>query len=95
MFALLGHNGAGKTTIIKMVTAQANATAGDATIHGLSVTTDASKIRRFLGVCPQVRTGCSTHTPGSTPAADGFSTTPHPLPSLPRFLGVCPQHDIL
>ena len=53
LFALLGHNGAGKTTTIKMVTAQSNPTDGDATMHGLSVSKDAEKVRKFLGICPQ------------------------------------------
>ena len=45
LFALLGHNGAGKTTTIKMVTAQDNPSEGDTLIHGLSVATEAHKIR--------------------------------------------------
>ena len=53
LFALLGHNGAGKTTTIKMVTAQENPSEGDTLIHGLSIATEAHKIRKFLGMCPQ------------------------------------------
>lgn len=53
VFALLGHNGAGKTTAIKMVTAQLQPSAGDVEIHGLSVNLDAVAVRELLGICPQ------------------------------------------
>ena len=53
LFALLGHNGAGKTTLIKLITAQLAPTSGDALIHGLSVTHQASAVRRLFGICPQ------------------------------------------
>ena len=52
-FALLGHNGAGKTTAIKMVTGELSMTSGDAVVHGLSVRTEAPAVRRLLGICPQ------------------------------------------
>ena len=34
-------------------TPQANPSEGDTTIHGLSLKSDAAKIRKFLGICPQ------------------------------------------
>ena len=37
IIALLGHNGAGKTTAIYMLTGMLMPASGDATIHGLSI----------------------------------------------------------
>ncbi|KAK9842270.1 hypothetical protein WJX81_003820 [Elliptochloris bilobata] len=51
--ALLGHNGAGKTTAISILTGVLPPTAGDARISGASILTDMPAIRRSLGVCPQ------------------------------------------
>lgn len=55
-FVLLGHNGAGKSTIFKMLTTTLSVTSGDATIYGLSVRKDRTAIRKLLGVCPQFDT---------------------------------------
>jgi ATP-binding cassette subfamily A (ABC1) protein 3 len=51
--ALLGHNGAGKTTAISMLTGLTPPSAGTATIEGLDISTDMAAIRKNLGVCPQ------------------------------------------
>jgi len=51
IFGFIGPNGAGKTTTIKMLTGLIHPTAGDATIHGVSVTEPAS--RRGLGFLPE------------------------------------------
>uniref|UniRef100_A0A673SY29 ATP binding cassette subfamily A member 13 n=1 Tax=Suricata suricatta TaxID=37032 RepID=A0A673SY29_SURSU len=51
--ALLGTNGAGKTTVISMLTGLHAPTSGTITINGRSLQTDLSAIRRELGVCPQ------------------------------------------
>lgn len=51
--ALLGHNGAGKTTAISILTGLLAPSAGDAYVGGLSVTRDAAALRGRLGVCPQ------------------------------------------
>uniref|UniRef100_H0WK14 ATP binding cassette subfamily A member 13 n=1 Tax=Otolemur garnettii TaxID=30611 RepID=H0WK14_OTOGA len=51
--ALLGTNGAGKTTIISMLTGLYPPTSGTITINGMSLQTDLLRIRRELGVCPQ------------------------------------------
>jgi ATP-binding cassette subfamily A (ABC1) protein 3 len=53
IFALLGHNGAGKSTAISVLTGLVPPTAGDAWMHGLSIKTDLAAIRQTMGVCPQ------------------------------------------
>ena len=53
IFALLGHNGAGKTTVISMLTGLLSPTAGEAQAFGHDIFSDISSVREFLGVCPQ------------------------------------------
>ena len=53
IFALLGHNGAGKSTTISMLTGLLPLTGGKATINGLDLGSDLREIRQNLGVCPQ------------------------------------------
>ncbi|ETO27513.1 ATP-binding cassette sub-family A member 3 [Reticulomyxa filosa] len=53
VFCLLGHNGAGKTTCIGMLTGLLTITEGHAFISGHNVSTDMPRIRTTLGVCPQ------------------------------------------
>lgn len=52
-FALLGVNGAGKSTTIKMLSCLTKPTSGDALIMGKSVLTDEHSIKEILGVSPQ------------------------------------------
>jgi ABC-2 type transport system ATP-binding protein len=49
-FALLGPNGAGKTTTISILTTTLAPTAGRATIDGHDVVTEASAVRRRVGI---------------------------------------------
>uniref|UniRef100_M3Z391 ATP binding cassette subfamily A member 13 n=1 Tax=Mustela putorius furo TaxID=9669 RepID=M3Z391_MUSPF len=51
--ALLGTNGAGKTTVISMLTGLYAPTSGTIIINGRNLQTDLSSIRKELGVCPQ------------------------------------------
>nr|XP_025862483.1 ATP-binding cassette sub-family A member 13-like [Vulpes vulpes] len=51
--ALLGTNGAGKTTVISVLTGLHPPTSGAVLVHGRSLHTDLAAIRRELGVCPQ------------------------------------------
>ncbi len=50
LFALLGPNGAGKTTIISMLTTTLTPTSGHASILGLDIVTQASQVRREVGI---------------------------------------------
>ncbi|EAS03348.1 ABC transporter family protein (macronuclear) [Tetrahymena thermophila SB210] len=53
VFSFLGHNGAGKSTTISMLTGMIPPTQGTALIKGLDIREDMDKIRTILGVCPQ------------------------------------------
>ncbi|KAH9599657.1 hypothetical protein LSM04_005139 [Trypanosoma melophagium] len=50
---LLGHNGAGKSTTINMMTGMLQPDGGDCYVHGLSVRHQLSKVRQEIGFCPQ------------------------------------------
>jgi ABC-type Na+ transport system ATPase subunit NatA len=50
---LLGHNGAGKSTAISLLTGLVAPTAGAITVCGLDVRSDMRDVRGLLGVCPQ------------------------------------------
>ncbi len=53
LFSLLGVNGAGKTTAIKMLSCLTHPTAGDALVGGYSITTEAARVKGRIGVSPQ------------------------------------------
>jgi len=53
LFSLLGVNGAGKTTVIKMLSCLTRPTAGDAIVGGYSITTEPEQVKRLIGVSPQ------------------------------------------
>ncbi|EYC42024.1 hypothetical protein Y032_0546g3254, partial [Ancylostoma ceylanicum] len=51
--ALLGHNGAGKSTTFSMLTGVTTPTSGTAYIDGFDIRTSLSQIRKRIGLCPQ------------------------------------------
>lgn len=53
LFALLGVNGAGKTTVIKMLSCLTKPTEGDAIVAGYSITKKPEQVKRLIGVSPQ------------------------------------------
>ena len=53
LFSLLGINGAGKTTVIKMLSCLTRPTAGDALVGGYSIVKQPEKVKRLIGVSPQ------------------------------------------
>jgi len=56
VLGLLGHNGAGKTTAIRILTTLSSATTGSATVSGLDVATHPAGVRRRIGVANQQAT---------------------------------------
>ena len=56
VLGLLGHNGAGKTTAIRILTTLSSPTEGSATVAGLDVVTDPGAVRRRIGVAAQQAT---------------------------------------
>ena len=53
LFSLLGVNGAGKTTAIKMLSCIAEPTDGDAYLFGNSIRKDSAKVKADIAVSPQ------------------------------------------
>ena len=53
IFALLGQNGAGKSTTISMLTGLIPKTAGRAKIFGHDMFRNRDQVRKLMGVCPQ------------------------------------------
>ncbi len=53
IFTLLGRNGAGKTTFLRIATTQLLPTSGSVTVFGLDVTKNAKEIRRRIAITPQ------------------------------------------
>jgi ABC-type multidrug transport system ATPase subunit len=51
-FALLGVNGAGKSTTFKSLTRDIVPTCGELSIAGYSVTNEFSEARKLIGYCP-------------------------------------------
>jgi ABC-2 type transport system ATP-binding protein len=56
LFGLLGPNGSGKTTMIKMLTGQTRPTSGSATVLGVDVTKDPVGVRGKVGIIPEQET---------------------------------------
>ena len=50
IFGFLGHNGAGKTTSIRMLTGQLRPTAGHAQVAGCDVATERGRLKPLIGV---------------------------------------------
>ncbi len=56
VLGLLGHNGAGKTTAIRILTTLSEPTTGTASVAGLDVVGQAAAVRRRIGVASQQAT---------------------------------------
>ena len=52
-FALIGANGAGKSTTFKTLTRDILPTTGEITIGGFNVSTQFDQVRKIIGYCPQ------------------------------------------
>lgn len=53
IFVLLGHNGAGKSTTISMLTGLINSSEGRASLFGIDMFSQMGQARQTMGVCPQ------------------------------------------
>src|SRR5215217_552388 len=53
IFALLGSNGAGKTTIVRILSTLLRSDAGTAIVNGFDVTTDALRVRESISLTGQ------------------------------------------
>jgi len=56
LFGLLGPNGSGKTTMIKILTGQIRPTSGSATVLGLDAAKDPIGVRERVGIIPEQET---------------------------------------
>lgn len=52
-FAILGENGAGKSTTMRMIACRSPLTSGNLSVEGFDVATDERKIRSIIGIVPQ------------------------------------------
>ena len=53
IISLLGMNGAGKTTVIKMLSCLTKPTSGEAFIYGKSILSDPTGVKQLIGISPQ------------------------------------------
>ena len=56
VLGLLGHNGAGKTTAVRILTTLTRPTTGSARIAGFDVVADAAAVRARIGLAAQAAT---------------------------------------
>ena len=53
IFVMLGHNGAGKSSAISVLSGLYEATKGKANVFGVDMFEESDTLRQFLGICPQ------------------------------------------
>lgn len=53
LFALLGVNGAGKTTVVKLLSTLAKPSFGEAFVGGYEITRESRRVREIIGLSPQ------------------------------------------
>lgn len=63
LFTLLGQNGAGKTTFLRILSTQLEATSGEGKVLDYSVTSQPKEVRKHIAVVPQEATTYSMRTP--------------------------------
>jgi ABC-2 type transport system ATP-binding protein len=78
---LLGHNGAGKTTIMKMMTGYLEPTSGTITIDGLDIADSRRDIQKKIGYLPE---NCPVYPEMTTLAYLEYSAALHGVPERDR-----------
>jgi ABC-2 type transport system ATP-binding protein len=78
---LLGHNGAGKTTVMKMLTGYLEPTSGAITIDGLSLAVHRRKIQSKIGYLPE---NCPVYPEMSVASYLDYGATLHGVPASRR-----------
>lgn len=53
ILGIIGHNGAGKTTILKMITGLISPTEGSIEVMGMDITREGTRIKSFTGYLPE------------------------------------------
>jgi len=53
VFGLIGHNGAGKTTILRMISTILKITSGKIEVYGKDVTTESGEVRKLISYLPE------------------------------------------
>ena len=53
IFSFLGHNGAGKSTVISMITGLLEKSSGSGLVFGNDLFENMKEIRKSMGICPQ------------------------------------------
>jgi ABC-2 type transport system ATP-binding protein len=56
LFGMLGPNGSGKTTMVKLLTGQHNPTSGNVQVMGIDVVEHPVKVRELVGIVPEQET---------------------------------------
>ena len=62
VLSLLGMNGAGKTTIIKMLSCLTKPTSGDALIYGKNIINESTEVKQLIGISPQENSAANNLT---------------------------------
>ena len=79
LFSLLGVNGAGKTTAIKMLSCLTKPTEGNAMVGGYSITKEPEHVKRLISVSPQETAVAPNLISGRTYPRSGCDRTTRPL----------------
>ncbi|MEO1617691.1 MAG: ABC transporter ATP-binding protein [Planctomycetota bacterium] len=91
VFALLGENGAGKTTMIRIMTGFQNPTSGSCTVCGIDPTKDAQEVRRRIGY---VSDAPALYDWMSVAQIGGFTASFYDQDFLPRYQNSIARYGI-